>query len=98
MKKEKVKKPKVNPCDWITIGKGTGLIDKLDAVVCQVHDDSDYADIEVVYLDDRNRAINEDVIWDQSHWEFKNQGPCGGYADRYSRLAEFVAILRRGRY
>jgi hypothetical protein len=68
-----------------------------DAVVCQVYSDGNLGDIEVVYLNG-GRAINEDVIWKNNHWEFKNQGPCGGYADHYPRLSEFVAILRHGRW
>ena len=43
-------KPEVSPSQWIKIGKK-------HAVVCNVHKDH----IEVVYLDGRNRAINEDV-------------------------------------
>ncbi len=78
-------KPEVSPGKWIKIGKR-------DAVVCDVHADH----IEVVYLDDRNRAINEDVGWDGSRWTFKRPGPRGGYADKYPRLYECLSILRRG--
>jgi hypothetical protein len=81
------KKPEVSPGQWIKIGKR-------DAVVCNVHADH----IEVVYLDDRNRAINEDVGWDGSQWTFKRPGPSGGYADKYPRLYEYLSILRRGTY
>jgi len=82
--------PEVQPRDWITIGTGMGV----NAVVCQINKPGN---VEVVYLDG-SRAINEDAIWKNEHWEFKKQGPCGGYADNYQRLSDFVAILRRGRY
>jgi len=84
-----MKDSKVKPGDWIMVGKNGK-----SAVVCCVYDDKD--EVEVVYLDG-GRAINEDVIWKIDHWEFKIEGPCGGYADNYSRLSDYVAILRRGR-
>jgi len=89
-------KPDVKPGDWITLGVRSFL--GKDAVVCHIYDDSAFGDIEVVYLDDRNRAINDDVVWKEDHWEFKQPGPSGGYADKYSRLSSFVAKLRKGRY
>ena len=88
-------KPIVKPGDWITIGRGLPL---KSAVVCTVYEDTSLADIEVVYLDDLNRAINEDILWKDGEWQFKHPGPCGGYADKYDRLRNFVAKLQRGRY
>ncbi len=88
-------KPNVKPGDWISFGSGP--LPK-DAVVCNAYEDSSLGDIEVVYLDDRNRAINEDMVWKDGKWEFKIAGPCGGYADKYDRLSAYVAQLRRGRY
>lgn len=88
-------KPIVEPGEWITIGKGHF---GKSALVCNVYPDQKIADIEVIYLDDRDRAINDDVIWKEDCWEFKHSGPSGGYADKYPRLSHFVAQLRRGRY
>lgn len=92
---EELKKPEVKPADWISIGKGYPSV---PAVVCTVYEknNSNNGDLEVVYLNG-SKAINEDVIWDKDHWKFKNDGPCGGYADNYDRLSEFVQILRGGR-
>lgn len=42
------KKPDVKPGDWISFGYGK------NAVVCTAYEDASFADIEVVYLDDRN--------------------------------------------
>lgn len=82
--------PKTEHGEWVHIGPAhLGRT----AVVCNVHD----AHIEVVYLDDKNKAINEDAVWGGDHWRFKHDGPCGGYADGNSRLSQFVAILRRGK-
>ena len=78
-------KPEVSPGQWIKI-------DKSNAVVCNVHADH----IEVVYLDGRNRAINEDIVWDGSQWTFRRPGPSGSHADKYPRLYEYLSILRRG--
>lgn len=81
-------RPAVKSYDWIVVGQK-------DAVVCNVLKDSEQ--IEIVYLDDKDKAINEDVRWNGSRWEFVNQSPCGGYADNNSRLSVFVGILRAGR-
>jgi len=79
--------PEVKPHDEIRIGIRR-------AVVCQVYGPGR---VEVVYLDDRDRAINENAVWRSNRWEFELFGPCGGYADGNSRLSAFVAQLRRPR-
>jgi len=84
-------KPSVSPCDWISVGE-SGIV---RAVVCTVYQDSTIGDCEVVYLDERDRAINENVRWVGTYWEFDKRGSdYGGYADNYSRLQEYVGILR----
>jgi hypothetical protein len=75
---------------WISFSKDQKL--KQQAVVCHIYDSEN---IEVVYLDERNRAINEDMKLIDGKWEFKISGPCGGYADNRSRLREYVGILRQ---
>ncbi len=89
-------RPTVTPGDWITIRGAIGL----DAVVSALWppDSGGPGDIEAVYLDDRNRAINVDVRWDGQGWTFAHDFVDGGYADKYDRLREYVGILRRGRY
>lgn len=82
--------PHVSPRDWVSVG-----LVNVDAVVVQVYADGT---AEVVYLDDRNRAINEDVKWTGQRWIFAKDGPCGGYASKYDRLREYVSQLRRGRW
>ena len=76
--------------NWISVGMN-------DAVVCHIYK-NEPGKIEVVYLDRRNRAINEDVHYKDGKWTFVYDGPNGGYADNYSRLGEFVSILRAGRW
>ena len=88
-------KPDVKPGDWISFGSGHR---PKNAVVCTVYKDNALGDIEVVYLDNRDRAINEDMIWKEGKWEFAIEGPCGGYADRNARLRSYVSQLRGGRY
>ncbi len=80
--------PRVAPSDWIRIGN-------VDAVICQEYDGGT---VEVVYLDWRDRAINEDAVWADGEWEFEHEGAYGRYADRNRRLSEFVHVLRRGRF
>jgi hypothetical protein len=76
--------------DWISVGMN-------NAVLCHIYE-NEPGKIEVVYLDRRNRAINEDVHYKVGKWTFVYDGLNGGYADNYSRLGEFVAILRAGRW
>lgn len=87
--------PRLNPGERISVGKG---LSKIQAVVC-AYVDSELinieGDIEVVYLDDRGRAINTGVVWNQDYWEFKDSSPSGGYADKNERLTKFVDILRK---
>ena len=77
----------IRPGEWISIGN-------ISAVISKIYDNSN---AEVVYLDDRNQAINEDAVLVNNSWKFKYEGVSGGYADKNSRLREFVGILRRGR-
>ena len=83
-------RPEIAPGEWISIGEKSATV---NAVVCTVYNEPPYA-CEVVFLDERDRAINEEVKWAGDHWEFAHQGPSGGYADNYSRLSRYVAILR----
>ena len=86
-------KPTVKPGDWITFGNN------ISAVVCTVYEDTSLGDIEMVHIDRRDRAINDDMVWQDGKWEFKSpNGGGGGYADKYSRLAQFVAQARRGQW
>ena len=88
-------KPEIKLNDWITIGEEG----RVEAVICKIYERKSVKgrDAEVVYLDDLDRAINEDVKWAETHWKIAIDGPCGGYADKYSRLNGFVSTLRQGR-
>ena len=79
--------PRLVPREWIRVGP------TLDALVIQEHE---IGRAEVVYIDYRRRAINDDVVWANGEWRFEHPGASGGYADKYDRLREFVAVLRRG--
>jgi hypothetical protein len=76
--------------DWISIGN-------VDAVVCRINI-GNTTKIEVVYLDIRERAIVEEVYFEEDRWHFVNDGPNGGYADNYPWFSEYVSFLRRGRW
>lgn len=77
--------------EWISIGKN-----HIPAVVCSISESREQA--EIVYEDDKGKAINEEVRWNGSCWEFVVKGPSGGYADNSLRLQNFVNILRAGRW
>lgn len=87
--------PQVQPGDWISIGENYPYV---NAVVCTIHKEKLLGDdLEIVYLDG-HKAINTGVVWKQNHWQFTNSGPSGGYADNFSRLSDYVAILKGGRH
>ena len=90
----KIEKPDVKTGEWIHIGNS---IIPVSAVVCNIYEGRQSgADLEVVYMDG-SKAINDDIIWDDGYWRFKNSGASGGYADNSDRLSVFVNILRAGR-
>ncbi len=76
--------------DWISVGTRK-------AVVSRIYEDSTNK-IEIVYLDDRDRAINEDAFFKDGKWYFAEAGPNGGYADNIPRLAEYVRKLKAGKW
>ena len=80
--------PEINPHDELRIGSRK-------AVACTVYG---LGRIEVVYLDDRDRAINEDVVWRDYKWRFEHSAPVGGYADKHDRLQAFVTQLRHSHH
>jgi hypothetical protein len=87
---DKITPDNVKLKDWISVGL-------LDAVVCHIYTNEPNK-FEVVYLDRKNLAINEDVQYKDGVWTFVYDGPGGGYADKSSALGEFVSILRAGRW
>ncbi len=85
-------RPSVKSGDWIKIGN-------LDCVVADVRQPEFVAalgDIEVVF--DPRKPTNRDAEWNGEAWVFCKRPDFGGYADRYSRLAWVVGILRAGPY
>lgn len=88
--------PDVNPGEWVQIGRKK----EVDAVISAIYEQlsANEGNIEVVYLDRINRAVNEDLKWTGSNWEFAKKGLGGCYADKHPRLALFVSILRSGRH
>lgn len=65
-----------------------------DAIVNKVHE-TPYrpeAEVELIYVDDRDRAINIEAYWNGERWT--SDDPMPGYADNYDRLRERVAELR----
>jgi hypothetical protein len=82
-----MEKPIVAPCQWVNVSG-------VNSVVCQVFKETP-PDMEVVFMD-KGKAVNKRATWDSNRWIFAG-GDYGGYADNYTRLAEYVAILRSGR-
>jgi hypothetical protein len=83
-------RPSIKPGDWITVGKTS-------CVVANVREHGNpFGDCEVVF--NPLKPANGDVSWSGTEWCFVEKGDYGGYADGYSRLSHYVAILKRGRY
>ncbi len=81
-------RPTVKPGDWITIGQTL-------AVVAKLRERGSFSgDCEVVF--NPQKPTNHDVVWTGENWEFAKRRDFGGYADKYSRLREYVLILKRG--
>lgn len=83
-------RPKIKSSEWIVVGN-------IDCVVCSVRKpDHPLGDCEVVCNPDK--PANRDVQWKNSKWVFVESGDFGGYADKYSRLHQYVQILKKGRF
>lgn len=73
--------------DWISVGR-------IRAVVCRVSKDGKR--VEVVF--NKDKPTNLYVMRVGDDWDFEPSPDYGGYADKYPRLKEFVAILKRGEH
>ena len=84
-------RPDIKPGQWIRVGRR-------DCVVARVRESGHvFGDCEVIF--DESKPTNSDIEWDGNEWKFAERGSdYGGYADRYSRLDEYVRILKRGRW
>lgn len=101
--------PDVHPGDWITIGNPSDYLvsGQPEAVVCSFPIAYPLW-VEVVYLEAMRStpphkkqrtpiALQSYVVWGGKRWQWARDYPNEGYADNYSRLTEFVRILRKGR-
>ena len=83
-------RPEIKPGDWIRVGNQ-------DCVMTKVREPGRaFGDCEVVF--NPSKPANLDVVWNGDEWEFVKSGDYGGYADKYSRLDDYVRILKRGRW
>ena len=82
-------RPEIKVKEWMRVGNR-------DCVVVKVRSPGhDFGDCEVVF--DPSKPTNADVVWDGDEWRFVESGDYGGYADRSSRLTDYVHILKSGR-
>jgi hypothetical protein len=77
---------KILPGSWIKVGKDG----QIDAVVCTIRPRK----IEVVYLNEINKAVHKEVQWVVRCWNFTDKKSEGKPADKDQRLAKYVKILR----
>jgi hypothetical protein len=83
-------RPSVKLGDWINV-------DGVEAVVSNIlPPDDPSGDCEVVF--DPSKPTNLYARWTGEKWEFVKSGDYGGYAAKYSRLSQYVSILRMGRH
>ncbi len=75
--------------EWISIGE-------IDAVVCKIYE-NDHNKVEVVYFNG-SKPSNKFAYYINDEWSFGINEQYAGYAENYSRLAEYVTILKSGRY
>ena len=77
--------PSVKKNDWIIIGKPTGG-NVVHGLVMSVSSER----LSVGYYQNQMKAIKEDVVWKDDHWEFEVSGPNG----LYLRGPEEAAVKR----
>ena len=77
---------KISQGGWIKVGKEG----QIDAVVCTFRPKR----IEVVYLNEMNKAVHREVQWAGRYWDFVNKKSEGKPADKDQRLEKYVKILR----
>lgn len=80
-------KPNVNEGDWLII-KSSSRDSGINGYVFSVHSDGSLA---VGYYQNNAKAIKEDVVWNDSFWNFKYSGPNGTYLRGVDE-----AIVKRG--
>jgi len=80
--------PKITKGQWIKIGKGGGLLSRIDGYVIDVYPDET---LSVGYYQDELKAVKEDVAWDGEYWRFISPDP---YASHLYGLEE--SIVKRG--
>jgi hypothetical protein len=82
-------RPYIRPGHWIDVGS-------VACVVSTVREPGHASgDCEVVF--NALKPTSHDVEWDGDDWRFVTRGNSGGPADRYPRLAPYVAQLKAGR-
>lgn len=67
--------PKVKKGQWIKIGKGAGLISRIDGYVIDIYPDGT---LDVGYYQNDLKAIKQEVTWDGRCWKFSD-GIGGSY-------------------
>ncbi len=78
---------RIAPGDWVSVGEQA----RVEAVICTLRPKR----IEVVYLDEMNKAVHREVAWAAGGWRFAKQSQAK-YADKDQRLGSYVKILRAG--
>ena len=79
-------KPNVKRGEWIAIGN-------TDCVVCEIYDESDSYEVEVVYCPDK--PANKFSKWVDGKWKFTDT--YGGYPVPGGRFSHCLWILKKGK-
>ncbi len=85
--------PTVKPNDCITI-EYFPIPKRAVVYLTRIEQDKHIA--EIVYFDDRKRAMADDVYWKDDHWEFLHSGPTGTPAEAVPAAQPFIAFLELG--
>lgn len=76
------------PGDWIMLGDKNPV----EAVVCSIRPGR----VEVVFLDEHNKAVHAEAKWSKQGWVLADKDSRGKPADKDPRLERYVGILRSG--
>lgn len=87
-------RPLAAPGDWVEIELEESSV---EALLCSIPTTSVVPSVEAIYMDADTHARLALLKWDTGRWALAHPKANAGYVDQYSRVAEYVVMLRQRR-
>lgn len=87
-------RPPAVPGDWVEVDLDETSV---EALLCSTPTTSPIPSVEAIYLDEDTHVRLALLKWDTGRWALAHPESSAGYADRYSRVSDFVDKLRQRR-